>query len=444
VQKKAIRLRFLIVAVSFSLSSSTSAQTALGGLISISDNYNGKPISVSIDPVRSAGAITSLSYRGVQYVDDFDHGRLIQSAVTLDGLGECLNPTEAGTNADGSNRTTSSKLLRTSISATAVTTTTRAAYWLTPGENYGQPCGPRTPFREAQNRTVLSNYVISRTLSYYGALIPNLIQAKVTFELPESRAKGIFEALTGYLPPEFDTFLGYDLNTGTLKLLPWSRLERITTEPIIVARADGSASLGVVSSMIEEDGPDQSFYAYFYSPGPGPTAKWACVFEKANLAAGSEQVFDCEFAVGSVDEVISALDKVAFKTGHPRHALPIFGFYRRSKHLYTLSYTEGARAGMSFDKTEFHVQATTSAGAQPLYRCYTPVADDHYVSLRQDCEGQRQEGLLGYVQPVPAIGLVPLYRFYKPRSQTHLITVDYAEGALNGYVPEQKLGYVRP
>ena len=40
------------------------------------------------------GAISSVKYKGIELINSADRGRLLQSAVSFDGMGECLNPTE--------------------------------------------------------------------------------------------------------------------------------------------------------------------------------------------------------------------------------------------------------------------------------------------------------------------------------------------------------------
>ena len=42
------------------------------------------------------GALSSLVFRGKEHLDRHDHGRLLQSAASFDGYGECYNPTEGG------------------------------------------------------------------------------------------------------------------------------------------------------------------------------------------------------------------------------------------------------------------------------------------------------------------------------------------------------------
>src|SRR5918992_2143889 len=70
------------------------------GAASISSSFGGSDIVITATG-RVAGAIHSLRWRGKEFVNSYDHGRQIQSASSFDGLGECYNPTEAGSEADG-------------------------------------------------------------------------------------------------------------------------------------------------------------------------------------------------------------------------------------------------------------------------------------------------------------------------------------------------------
>src|SRR4051812_35474252 len=51
---------------------------------------------LGISPNIFAGAISSFRFRDVEYVDNYDHGRQMQSAMTFNYYGECFNPTESG------------------------------------------------------------------------------------------------------------------------------------------------------------------------------------------------------------------------------------------------------------------------------------------------------------------------------------------------------------
>lgn len=422
------------------LAASLIAAPAWAGSQSISANVNGSQLTVSASTDRFAGAIESLVYRGVQYVNIADHGRQIQTAIQLDGLGECLNPNEAGSEADGAAFTSSSVLLSISNSGNILSTQTRAAYWLAPGQNYGRPCSPSTSISTAQNKTVLSNYRIGRVTRFYGAAIPNLLVVDTTFMIPENRNSASIEALTGYLPPSFNSFLTYDRNQRRLIKLSANSSNQRTQTPIIVSLPNGSSSMGVLSNEISTSSASGAeYYAYFYFTGSQATAKWSCVFSASNLVANSTLAYSCPIAVGTVDEVIAAMD--AYPGAAASDFVPVYRFYKYPQHFMTRSYSEAAGAGFTFETTGFRLFKTGGSGRAPLYRCYNPGNRDHFASRQSNCEGQNQEGVLGYVATGPGGGLVKLYRFFRANTADHLITVNYSEGANNGYAYEGELGY---
>jgi hypothetical protein len=76
----------------------------------ISAQVKGHTLTIASSPA-FAGAISSLTWKDKEFIDRRDHGRELQSAASFDGLGECFNPTEAGSAADGADSTSTSKLL---------------------------------------------------------------------------------------------------------------------------------------------------------------------------------------------------------------------------------------------------------------------------------------------------------------------------------------------
>lgn len=63
-----------------------------GRLVIVHWQIGGEPLTMRADPW-FAEAIDSIWFRGIEYLDSADHGRLLQAAITFDGYGECLNPT---------------------------------------------------------------------------------------------------------------------------------------------------------------------------------------------------------------------------------------------------------------------------------------------------------------------------------------------------------------
>lgn len=274
----------------------------------ISQMVYGSPLSVSVNPDIHAGAIDSITFRGVEYVDNYDHGRQIQSAIQVDNLGECFNPTEAGSKADGAARKTSSAVRVLSSTGNVLRSETMPAFWLAPREPYGKACSSYRRETRAQNGTVLSNYTIRRTSRFYGAAIPNLLLVDIKITLPERRQSASIEALTGYLPGNFRSFYSYNRRSRRLRALRASPEGGRTTDPVIIATLDGRHAFGVLSPAITGVRPDQAYYAYFFFPGVGATAKWSCVFGELKIQAGATLAYSCPVAVGTLTEVMASFD----------------------------------------------------------------------------------------------------------------------------------------
>src|SRR5579884_2678689 len=167
---------------------------------------------------RVAGAVHSLTWNGKEFLDSFDHGRQLQSAANFDCgrpyVDEVFNPTEAGSRADGRGARSSSKLLRLRADGNELETTTQMAFWLAPGE---QSAG-----HAARNDRVLSDHLLRKHVRIGCKDLPHAIAYDVTFTVPpgERHTYAQFEALTGYMPPEFSRFLRFGPATGELKELP--------------------------------------------------------------------------------------------------------------------------------------------------------------------------------------------------------------------------------
>ncbi len=222
---------------------------------------------------RLAGAIDSLTWNGKEFIDSFDHGRQLQSASNLDAgspiLAETFNPTEAGSRNDRRGNTSSSELLELRASANELTTTSKMAFWLAPG----QKSGPNP----AKNTTVLSSHKLTKQVKIGHKDLPNVISYNVTFTLPpdERHTHAVFEALTGYMPPEFGEFLQFNPVTEDLEPLDDGPGE--IPFPVVLTIPGGSHAMGIYA-------PPQ--------PAPhtvGPTfgrfrftaekvVKWNCVF----------------------------------------------------------------------------------------------------------------------------------------------------------------------
>lgn len=244
---------------------------------------------------RLAGAIDSVRWNGREFIDSYDHGRQLQSASNLD-LGtpiadETFNPTEAGSRADGTGPTSTSRLLSLKVAGQTLETRTRMAFWLRPGE----ASGPNL----AKNTTELSDHILEKRVSIEG---PNRIRYEVVFELPEGErhTRATFEAVTGYMPPDFSRF--WALENGVLKPLSDGPGEQ--NHPVILATDDGRFAMGVRSPD-----PNPGYGRFRFAAEK--VVKWNCVFRVADPAGlrPGRYAYRAVVAVGTLEDVRRVLSR---------------------------------------------------------------------------------------------------------------------------------------
>lgn len=254
---------------------------------------------------RLAGAISSLTWNGREFVDRFDHGREIQSAANFDFgtplTGETFNPTEAGSRDDGRGDRSTSRLLHMVVAPHSLQTTTQMAFWLRPGET--------SSGRPAKNRTILSNHLVTKRVTIGYKNLPQVVQYSVTFHVPigERHTAAVFEAVTGYMPSTFEKFWKFDTATGTLHALSDGPGEQ--SQPVVLSTRDGRYAMGVYSPDQPSKGYKRSGYGRFRFAAQKVT-KWNCVFRVRNrqqgVAAG-EYSFRVFIAVGDLHTVTTSL-----------------------------------------------------------------------------------------------------------------------------------------
>lgn len=255
---------------------------------------------------RLAGAIHSLTWGGMEFIDSHDHGRQLQSAASFNRAvagefwAERYNPTEAGSRADGTGDRSSSKLLKLQADGAELRTTTQMAFWLAPGEkSFGRP---------ALNDKALSDYLISKRVRIGYKMLSNVIEYEVTFTVPkgERHTYAQFEALTGYMPPEFGHFWKFRPDTGRLEELDDSPGEQ--RFPVVFATEGKTHAMGVFSPDQPSPGYEQAGYGRFRFKAE-KVVKWNCAFRMRNdngIAAG-EYRFRTFVAVGTLEDVRQSL-----------------------------------------------------------------------------------------------------------------------------------------
>ena len=255
---------------------------------------------------RLAGAIHSLTWKGKEFIDSHDHGRQLQSACSFDCAtggefwAECFNPTEAGSRADGTGSTSSSRLTELSASGTELRTTSQMAFWLAPGE--------KSVGRPALNDKVLSDHLLTKRVRIGYKQLANVIDYDVSFMVPPGERHNLaqFEALTGYMPPEFSEFYIFRPASGELEHLSDGPGEQAF--PVVLADGTGDYAMGVYSPEQPSRGYEHAGYGRFRFHQE-QVVKWNCVFRVRDTQGISpgEYRFRVFVALGTLADVQRAL-----------------------------------------------------------------------------------------------------------------------------------------
>lgn len=233
----------------------------------------GKSEIVITTTTRLAGAIHSLTWDGKEFINSTDHGRQLQSACSFDNTPtanpETFNPTEAGSRRDGAGPTSTSRLLELHATGNHLRTRTQMAFWLAPGE--------RSEGQLARNTIALSDYVLTKEVRIGFERWPQALDYRVTFRMLTNAQHTFaqFEALTGYLPPEFDTFWQFNLKTQQLE--PLSDGPGEINQPVVLARKDGRHAMGIFAPpqpQANTTGPTYGRWRFRAEQ----VVKWNCVF----------------------------------------------------------------------------------------------------------------------------------------------------------------------
>jgi len=253
---------------------------------------------------RLAGAIHSLTWNGREFINSYDHGRQLQSASNLDSgtpiAAETYNPTEAGSRRDSTGDQPSSRLLHCRVEPKALQTLTQMAFWLPPGEKSGA--------NPAKNTTLLSDHLLTKRVRIGYKELPHVITYDVVFSVPigERHTQAVFEALTGYMPPEFAEFRQFNLQTGELE--PLSDGPGEGPQPVVFSVAGGTHAMGIYAPPQPAPNTTGPTYGRFRFRAE-KVVKWNCVFrvvDKNGIAPG-EYAYRMFVIVGDLTTVRDSL-----------------------------------------------------------------------------------------------------------------------------------------
>lgn len=257
---------------------------------------------------RTAGAIDSIVWNGRELVNSFDHGRQVQLALSVNGWGECYNPTEAGGGFDESKGSSTSQLLGVRATGSNLATTSQPAFWMLPGVGHPFPSPDCTV---ARNTSALSSYRFSKDVQVGVAGVRHAIQFLSSVYVPDEVQSLTMEAPTGYLAGDFTSFYTVNLDTGVLSSVsPTPPGEQ--QEPLVVATPDGATAMGAWSPELPQVGNSGGYgkFAFPSADATEATNKWNIVFRHGPLAAGTIVSHRAYLVVGSLENVRVAMKQL--------------------------------------------------------------------------------------------------------------------------------------
>ncbi len=258
---------------------------------------------------RFGGAVESVTWRGKEFINTWDHGREISYAWGMDDYGECLNPTEPGSASDYQDASSTSLLQRVCTAGeSSLTTTTRPAYWLIPSESGFCAGGAKT----AVNDSPLTDQRLEKTIEIGYRGLDNVIAFTAVITLPESYKSNNIEIPTGYLTYEFKQFWNYNPLSRELTepvsdpvSAPWW-FAHFGPLPPILSTEDGNYAMGAYSDELIQN---YGIYATNMSNPRDRTNKWNIVMREQPAPAGT-YTYRSFVIVGTLDEVQAAMSEL--------------------------------------------------------------------------------------------------------------------------------------
>lgn len=441
----------------FSIAFLINIQNVYSAELTLSKPVFDSTLRLSVDTTNLAGSIYSMTYRGVQYIDSYDHGRELQSASSFNKWGECFNPTEAGGSYNGRGyQPSSSVVLSSSVSGSTLSTMTNMAFWLAPGTAYGRPCTSQVSVSSAQNTTILSGHKLEKQVTvgvnYLNGstmtTIPNALDFKINFHVPSvpiGNTLSQFEVLTGYMPPSFSLISVFDPINDQITPITTTMGEQ--PYPLVFMTSNQNHAMGVYSpdNIVGMKGPGYGRFVFLNES----VVKWNVVFRQFNEAAvPGKYNFRVFVSFGTVQEVKNAMK--ALYSAFPNPTLKMqpkttIGVYKceksNSSAFYTTWHSEGVIAGLNCGVTPYFnlYRSKLNSEMRTLYRCRAG-SYDHFLSVSSSCEGQSYEGPMGFLYSTDKLDHSTLYRYFKPNAG-HRVLLE-GQAPPSGYSLEGILGWV--
>ena len=221
------------------------------------------------------GAIVSLTWNGVEFIDHYDHGRELQTSVHYGPIEE----DEAGTQAGGQ-----SQLLAFVQRRNVVITSIRPALY------YGGGPSPDT--------------VISKRVQVGWDKLKSVIDYQTSVKVTSLHAQMQVEAPTAYMPAGFDEFFSY--RNGKLRAIPRPNLCcAYSAYPLIIANPTQNVAMGIIAAK------RPSIYSVGFFNG---VSKWSVTYARGLTRPGVYK-YDVKIAIGRFAIVEGAMHRIEQKLG---------------------------------------------------------------------------------------------------------------------------------
>lgn len=254
-----------------------------------------------------AEAVCSVKWSGKEFIDDYDHGRQLQSSMTVSNasgdLEENYNPNEAGAEVpyNGVNPSASTSIA-VNYSTLATPPTVKGVNMM----SYWRPV----------NGVARSNWLLTKNIQLYEGSYATYMRYEVQYAAPKSTGepswvRGKFETLTGYMPVEFNNFYTLDVK-GSRQLAsisyctpPYATCSPEQGLPLIFANSNGTHAMGIYNrSLPQSTYPGAGFGRWNYqATGINPVVKWNAVFRIPNIVPDGVYIFVNYVIVGSLANV---------------------------------------------------------------------------------------------------------------------------------------------
>lgn len=248
------------------------------------------------------GAISSIQYKNMEYLNTADTGRGMQTTVRDSRVNEFWNPTEGGAVSDGLN--SKSIIVDATTKDYSMTIKNQWAFWV--GIDDEPTKLSHGPFRA---QSTISNVIMDKTVSINNNVIRIDKNIKIGYDLDINLAA---EANVIYMVNELNTHYAYNPTTKVITPLQVSEANKLPVT--ISATADGKHAIAQFMTNFDSK-ITYSLTAVSSMPdgyNPGKTVYWSDIYATFAKSNNGTYTLTTYVIVGDLQEVLSTLANFNF------------------------------------------------------------------------------------------------------------------------------------